>query len=152
MNKFINKVNSNYDSLDASITKILNPDGEYQIRKDPDDKNIIMIENYLTKELLMTAKYNYIGIYNTKKKIWYWGWSLIKDKKLIEKSLIIKKKINKKLKHLVEKNNIIIEEEDIPELIKISLYLMKDIWYFAQPLDNNIIQFISIENILEKYI
>ena len=80
MSKLLKKINANYNNLEKDILNILDPDINYQIKFDSDNKDLILLFNHNTKELLLTAKYNYIGIYNKKHKIWYWGWSLIKDK------------------------------------------------------------------------
>ena len=113
-----------------------------------------MLFNHDTKELLLTAKYNYIGIYNKTHKKWYWGWSLIKDKTTTKKSNLIRKLSNKDklISSYTSNNNLNIEEKEIDNLIKIALYSMGDIWYFMQSIDKNLIQYISIEEILEKYI
>ena len=84
------KIEDNYLKLDKDITHIFNTDIEYKLRIDPDNKDIIMIFNSLTDELLATAKFNYIGVYDKESKMWYWAWSLVKDKSLIEKSLVVK--------------------------------------------------------------
>ena len=53
---------------------------------------------------------------------------------------------------LTKNNNFTVKEEDLSNIIKISLYYMEDIWYFVQKVDDDILQFISIEEILENYI
>ena len=112
-----------------------------------------MLFNYDTKELLLTAKRHYIGIYNKTHKKWYWGWSLVKDKTTTQKSYMIKKFSKDKLiSSYTSKNNLDIKESEIDNLIKIALYSMGDLWYFMQNIDKNLIQYISIEEILEKYI
>ena len=138
--------------MNQDILKILDTKKNYKIRKDSDNKDIIIIENE-NNEMLFSAKFNYIGIYNRKNSVWYWGWSLVKDKSLTKKSLLIKENLkDPNFKMLVESNNFTIKEEDLQNIIKIALYYMKDIWYFFINLDDDIIQFISIEEILENYI
>ena len=53
---------------------------------------------------------------------------------------------------MVKYDKMEIEDENIISLVKISLFYMNDIWYFVQELNQNILQFISIEEILENYI
>ena len=154
MNNLFKKINLNYTNLEKDILNILDPEINYQIKFDSDNKDIIMLYNHDTKELLLTAKYNYIGIYNKRYKKWYWGWSLIKDKSTTKKSNLIKKLSDKDklISSYTSSNNLNIEEKEIDNLIKIALYSMGDIWYFMQSIDKNLIQYISIEEILEKYI
>jgi len=153
MEKLLKDIEDNYLKLDKDITKILNTEIEYKLKIDPDNKDIIMIFNNLTNELLATAKFNYIGIYDKKTKMWYWAWSLVKDKSLIEKSLVVKEGLKgTDLNELVKYDKMEIEDENIISLVKMSLFYMNDIWYFVQELNQNILQFISIEEILENYI
>jgi len=156
MSKLLKKINANYNNLEKDILNILDPDINYQIKFDSDNKDLILLFNHNTKELLLTAKYNYIGIYNKKHKIWYWGWSLIKDKSTTTKSYQIKnlskKNPNKQISSYISENNFHIEEKNINSLIKMALYSMNDIWYFMQNIDDDLVQFISIEEILENYI
>ena len=62
MNNLFKKINLNYTNLEKDILNILDPQINYQIKFDSDNKDIIMLFNHDTKELLLTAKYNYIGI------------------------------------------------------------------------------------------
>ena len=152
MSELSDKIEKNYTKLNQNMLKMLDPKVNYKIRKDTESKDIIILENE-RNEVLFTAKFNYIGIYNRKNNVWHWGWSLVKDKTLTKKSLKIKENlIDPEFKLLVKSNNFTIKEDDIQNLIKIALYYMKDIWYFVIRLDNDILQFISIEEILEKYI
>jgi len=152
MSELSKKIDKNYDKLSQNMLKLLDPQVSYKIRKDPENKDIIILEND-NNEMLLSAKFNYIGIYNRKNNIWYWGWSLVKDKSLTKKSLLVKENLkDPEFKILVESNNFTVKEEDLDNIIKISLYYMKDIWYFVIKIDDDIIQFISIEEILENYI
>lgn len=152
MSELSKKIDKNYDKLSQNMLKLLDPQVSYKIRKDPENKDIIILEND-NNEMLLSAKFNYIGIYNRKNNIWYWGWSLVKDKSLTKKSLLVKENLkDPDFKILVESNNFTVKEEDLDNIIKIALYYMEDIWYFVIRLDDDIIQFISIEEILENYI
>ena len=154
MTDLLDKIEKNYQKLESNMLKYLDPEINYIIKNDPENKDIIIIENLESREILFSAKFNYIGIYNRKNNIWYWAWSLIKDKNLINKSLKIKEGISnkKELEMLTKNNNFTVKEEDLSNIIKISLYYMEDIWYFVQKVDDDILQFISIEEILENYI
>jgi len=153
MDNLIKKINLNYQKLETNILKILDPNINYQIKFDKDNNDVIMLFNHDTNELLLTAKYNYIGLYNNSHNTWYWGWSLIKDKKTTEKSKNIKQlSKNNILKSYVSNNNIKINSDEIINLVKMALYSMNDKWYFIQPINHEITQYISIEEIFEKYI
>ena len=152
MSELSQKIEKYYNKMQEDMMRLLDPEINYKIRKDPDNKDIIILENE-NNEMLFSAKFNYIGIYNRKNDIWYWGWSLVKDKNLTKKSLLVKENLkDPNFKILVEANNFTVKEEDLDNIIKIALYYMKDIWYFVIRLDEDIIQFISIEEILENYI
>jgi len=152
MSELSKKIEKYYNESEQNILKLLDTNINYKIRKDSDNKDIIILENE-NNEMLLSAKFNYIGVYNRKNNIWYWGWSLIKDKSLTKKSLLVKENLkDPEFKILVESNNFTVKEEDLDNIVKIALYYMKDIWYFVIRLDEDIIQFISIEEILENYI
>ena len=147
----------NYHKIaEKKIIKILNPKINYMVKYDKDNYDILLIFNKDNNNLLMTVKYQYIGIYNIAKKKFYWGWELIKDKRLLEKVSEIKNlKKNKKFKiHKYISSDIIdiTNEKMLNIIIYLAFYLMKAEWYFELVINDNLIQYITIQDILEKYI
>jgi len=142
---------------EKKIIKILNPKINYVVKYDKDNYDILLIFNKDNNNLLMTVKYQYIGIYNIAKRKFYWGWELIKDKRLIENVSKIKNlKKNKKCKkiHKYISSDIIniANKQMLNTIIHLAFYLMKAEWYFELVINDNLIQYITIQDILEKYI
>ena len=52
----------------------------------------------------------------------------------------------------ITESNFQIKKKNLEELIKIIIYLTKSLWFFQLDLNNELVQFISIEGFLEKYI
>ena len=55
--------------MQKKIIKILNPKINYMVKYDKDNYDILLIFNKDNNNLLMTVKYQYIGIYNIAKEI-----------------------------------------------------------------------------------
>ena len=64
MSELSKKIDKNYDKLSQNMLKLLDPQVNYKIRKDPENKDIIILEND-NNEMLLSAKFNYIGIFFT---------------------------------------------------------------------------------------
>ncbi|VVU94867.1 hypothetical protein CPAV1605_592 [seawater metagenome] len=153
MSKFLKKVDDFFIKKKNKITKILDPKIHYLIRYDKENYNLILILDKKTNKLLFTAKYQYLGIFNNKTKTFHWAHTLVKDKRLIKESMLIQKKLkDKDLGFKVTDTSFKIKNENLELLIKVILYLTKSIWYFQLNINQELVQFISIEDILEKYI
>lgn len=153
MNKFLKQVEKHYSKSKKEIMKILNPNIHYLIKYDKENYNLILIFDKKTNQLLFSAEYQYLGIYNKKTELFYWAHTLVKDQRLVEKSKSIQKKLKKEeLGFNITESNFQIKKKNLEELIKIIIYLTKSLWFFQLDLNNELVQFISIEGFLEKYI
>ena len=153
MNNFIIKVNNYYQKRKNNIIKHLNPNIHYLVKYDKENYDMVLIYNKKNNNLLHTAKYHNFGIYNTESNIFSWAYLLVKDKRL---SILIKKvsdEIKKyKLKFNVNTTNFKLNSEDLEEFIKIVLFLSKTNWFFELRINDNLIQYILIEDFIESYI
>ena len=149
---------NNYKKKEKKINKILDYKINYLIKFDKENHDIILIYNKDNNELLLTAKYDFIGLYNKKNKTFTWGHNLIKDKRLLKKSkityqnIMLNKKILNSLPYKINNDEFKIKIKDLENLIKICLYFMKGLWFFPLQINNDLIQFININKFLEKYI
>lgn len=146
--KFYDNVDKHYANQKKYITKFvdLNEQYVYQLSKDPTGSHIITLIDEDTGKSVLRAKYHIVGMYNVYNFIWYWGWNIDHaDKQLTQKSKQvydfsnqIKKNISKNDPHMLEEiyfrthnGNYYTSFGNVPPILKLALYLLKDIWYLA---------------------
>lgn len=145
------------------ITKILNINKTYNIDFSSNNKQKL-IELYNDKELILKGEYNFFGIIQLSTNLWIWGTSLpgINKKDIINinklKSLnylfesIDTPKAQFYYQLLSEDVLYIKSKKQIKWINYLLLYLSNDIYYFNPINSNSNIQFITLKNIIEKFI
>ena len=125
------------------------------------NKKINLID--LNNNLLLSGECNFFGIYNENNKLWMWGNILYGiDKKTLKYIENIKKyhylfENNDNPKYLfyylfLTQNVVLIENNEMLKWInQLLLYLSNDLYYFNIK-SNNLMEFITLNNIIEKYI
>ena len=145
------------------ITKILNINKTYNIDFSSNNKQKL-IELYNDKELILKGEYNFFGIIQLSTNLWIWGTSLPGMNK---KDIININKL-KSLNYLFESIDTpkaqfyyqllsedvlyIKSKKQIKWINYLLLYLSNDIYYFNPINSNSNIQFITLKNIIEKFI
>jgi len=146
------------------INKYLDFNNNYNITFDANKNNIINITNVKTKNLVITGEINFYGVYNSDNKLWIWASSIpgINSKQfkkimkirsfdhLFEYSDDIK---NMFYYQLLTQDTILIDDIKYLEWINnLLIYLSNDLYYFNPNTNLNNIQFITLKNIIEKYV
>lgn len=146
------------------INKYLDFNNNYNISFDANKNNIINITNIKNKKLIITGEINFYGIYNPNDKLWIWASSIPGiNKKQLKQVLKIRS-----FDHLFEfsddvrnifyyqlltQDTILIDNIKYLEWINnLLIYLSNDLYYFNPSGNLNNIQFITLKNIIEKYV
>jgi len=160
----LTKINNYKKNKIKDINKYLKNYDKIHLTFDKNNNNIIKITDSKTKQKIITGEVNFYGVYNTDNKLWLWASSIpgISRKQL--------KQINKirGFDHLFEYNDevktifyyqlltqdsILIDDINKLEWInELLIYLSNDIYYFNPNNNLNNIQFITLKNIIEKYV
>jgi len=144
---------------EQNIKKIFNPDLVTKIQYSDLTQQPDIIELYdKDNNIIIKARYQEMGTFDTSQNIWVWSWDKVPINKLLTlHSKLVKIKSKRLLDEITECDNQesckILEtyyyaakrgnfnfNEDIMKLIKYSLYITKATWYLVidQKLDGNI--------------
>jgi hypothetical protein len=127
------------------------------------NQNIIKINDSNNNKIII-GEYKIFGIYNKNTKLWIWGNAIPgMNKSIIEyieniKSYNFLFENNNKKKYLfyynfLSQDTVLIDNDKMIKWInQLLLYLSNDIYYFNINISNNNVQFITLTNIIEKYI
>lgn len=161
MGKINKKIESYYKKKIKEISKVLNKNDDYILALD-DKHDKLKVIHEKTKKVILTGKYNFYGIIND--DTWIWASSIPGvNKKFI-------KKINelKQMSYLFENDNnprilfyhqlltqdmiLLTDKEQINWINQLLIYLGNDIYFFNPTNTKGNLQFITLNQIIEKYI
>ena len=108
------------------------------------NKKQVEIYDTKKKKLIIKSSYHVIGLYNTSKSIWYWGWFIdFVDRNLVDKSKEIKKwgkkmfnekkpkdKQEQALYFYTKMGSFMTNSLNVNFLLKLALYIMKGKYFF----------------------
>jgi hypothetical protein len=145
-----------------TIDKILNTQNKYKITFL--DNNLMGIMDNSNNKLIIAGNYNFYGIYQTNTKLWIWATSIpgvsidhFKNIKKIKKNNYLFEN-NKDEKsnfyyQLLTQDVLLINDIQMLEWINnLLLYLSNDKFYFNPTNSDLNMQFLTLSNIIEKYI
>ena len=121
------ELDQNYSKLKLDISRKIKPDNPNYTYNfiEPD-----IVEIYDNQKLVLTANYQYIGLYID--RIWTWAWNNpYVNKKLVSSKIITYKAQNNQLiDYFIQHGNFYATPETVELIIKLALYITNALWYF----------------------
>ena len=167
--KILNNIKKNNEIKTKEINAILNPKKKYRLDFFK-TKKMKRIGIYEDMKLIIAGEYNFYGIYQQKTGLWIWASSIpgvemkhIKNiRKLKESDYLFEGsfaekgsddiKINFYYQLLTQDSLYITDVKMLSWINELILYLSNDTFYFNPTNSESNIQFITLNNIKEKYI
>ena len=160
--KILEKIKQNSNQKQKEIFKILNSKIDYVLRF---NKEKTLLELYDDKDKkIIAGNYQFYGIYQPATKLWIWA-SSIPDVKKDTIKFINKLRLSDHLfesdsneksdfyYQLLSQDTILVkDEEKLPWINDLLIYLSDDVYYFNPVNSQGNIQFIGLSKITQKYI
>lgn len=160
--KILEKIKQNSNQKQKEIFKILNSKIDYVLRF---NKGKTLLELYDDKDKkIIAGNYQFYGIYQPATKLWIWA-SSIPDVKKDTIKFINKLRLSDHLfesdsneksdfyYQLLSQDTILVkDEEKLPWINELLIYLSDDVYYFNPVNSQGNIQFIGLSKIIQKYI
>jgi hypothetical protein len=160
--KILEKIKQNSNQKQKEIFKILNSKIDYVLRF---NKGKTLLELYDDKDKkIIAGNYQFYGIYQPSTKLWIWASSIPNVKKDTIKFInklrlsdhLFESDSNEKSDfyyQLLSQDTILVkDEEKLPWINELLIYLSDDVYYFNPVNSQGNIQFIGLSKIIQKYI
>lgn len=172
-NNFIltNKINLYYNESLNKLSPFIDDKKHYELvfTNDKNDSNEFIVDIFYNKKHIIKGHYEILGLYNITCSVWYWSFLSHIEKNLTKMT----KKIKKFHKKLLNNNNNNNNENDMNsketelymfyssnfpffvlyknliDLIKFGLYVTEGKWILSHKLNENIIEFIILTDIIQ---
>lgn len=165
---FMDKVEEYYLECENNIKKNLEPDLVYDYKFDESPNHDPIVSVYKDDKHLLSATYEILGVYSLVTSVWYWSWnSSMVSKKLTNYSCDIKKfskyikshiedflpQESEKLYYYTHNGNFFVSQINVPDIVKLSLYITKSPWFIPRKESANMpekIEYLIIKKIIQK--
>lgn len=160
--KILEKIKQNSNQKQKEIFKILNSKIDYVLRF---NKGKTLLELYDDKDKkIIAGNYQFYGIFQPATKLWIWASSIPNVKKDTIKFInklrlsdhLFESDSNEKSDfyyQLLSQDTILVkDEEKLPWINELLIYLSDDVYYFNPVNSQGNIQFIGLSKIIQKYI
>lgn len=162
------EIENYYNSRLSKVGKILDLDEhnkyKFVIKEDNNNSPLLEIYNKPDDKIVLSGKFQTIGVYNKSSSIWHWSWNLpfINKQEYTDLNKIqeypeflnanFSKYPSKEIEELyfyTDKSNFYCTQEILSFILKMSLYIVDGVWFF--PIEkktegNSMIQFIMLSN------
>ena len=157
-----------YNSKLSKVGKILDLDDQtkykYVIKEDNNNSPLLEIYNKSDDKIILSGKFQTIGVYNRASSVWHWSWNIpfINKQEYSELDTIqtypefldehfseYSPKEAEELYFYTDRNNFYCTQEVLSLVLKMSMYIVKGTWFF--PIEkklegNSITQYIMLSN------
>lgn len=140
----ISKSLQNYDSVSDTINFLKSNTVVFKERQN--DRILCTVSDLSTNKIILKTEVEYLGVYNTKLKIWCWGWSLpvlrTIDTELSKKMLLYALDLGPESAYLksilITSRGTLVDSIQLDIHVALASYILKQpyIYPHAQPIDN----------------